>query len=52
MFGCVFGGLTAIALHLLDLRTASIAVALLSLVPLLAGLVMQVDGARKLKKSG
>jgi uncharacterized membrane protein (GlpM family) len=45
MLGCVFGGLMAIVLHLLGQRTAAIAVGVVALAPVLAGIVLQVTGA-------
>jgi uncharacterized membrane protein (GlpM family) len=50
MLGCVFGGLMAIVLHLLGQRTAAIAVGVVALAPVLAGIVLQVTGAGAIRK--
>ena len=49
MGACVFGGLTAVVLMALDYRTAAAAVAIAAGAAIVAGVVVQVAGLRKLK---
>jgi uncharacterized membrane protein (GlpM family) len=50
MLGCVFGGLMAILLHVLGQRTAALAVGLVALAPVVAGIVLQVSGATEIRR--
>jgi len=49
MGGVVFGGGTAIALHLVGMRPAAMAVAVVAGLMVVAGIAVQVAGAIKLK---
>ena len=49
MGACVFGGLTAVVLMMLNQRTGAAAVAVLAGFIVLAGIVVQVAGFRKMK---
>jgi hypothetical protein len=49
MGGCVFGGVTAIALHLMGQRTPAIIMAVVAAVVVVAGITVQASGVRRLK---
>jgi hypothetical protein len=49
MGGVVFGGLLAVVLHLIGQRTAAMATGSAAVIPIVWGVLMQVQGARKLR---
>lgn len=49
MGGCVLGGVTAIALHLMGLRTAAIVMVVVAALDVVVGVVVQANGMRRLK---
>ncbi len=49
MGACVFGGLTAVVLMMVNQRIPAMAVAIAAVLVIFAGIAMQVGGYRKLK---